>query len=58
MKKLIKNKKEKKEEEKNITNKTGKKLTDMKKFLCEQDDITIECLLGLKNLILPGVTQW
>ena len=45
-----KNKKEKKEEEKNIINKTGKKkLTDMKNFLCEQDDITIECLLGLKN---------
>ena len=26
-----------------------KKLSDMKQFLCEQDDMTVECLLGLKN---------
>ena len=52
-------------EEKNMTNtskkskkkvknekKSGvqtKNLSEMKNFLCEQDEITIECLLGLKN---------
>ena len=51
-----KNKKEKKKE-KNINNNNDiiavespkKNLTEMKNFLVEQDEITIECLLGLKN---------
>lgn len=52
-----KNKKEKKKENKdnnknnNINNNENakKNLVDMKNFLVEQDEITIECLLGLKN---------
>ena len=44
-----KNKKEKKKEKINISDKSKKQLSDMKNFLIEQDEITIECLLGLKN---------
>ena len=48
---VIKNKKNKKEKnkEKNIEDNSKKNLIDMKNFLVEQDEITIECLLGLKN---------
>ena len=48
---IIKNKKNKKEKskEKNIEDNSKKNLIDMKNFLVEQDEITIECLLGLKN---------
>ena len=47
-------KKNRKEKEKKIKNEIKskvqkKKLSDMKNFLCEQDEITIECVLGLKN---------
>ena len=45
-----KNKKEKKKEKNNLVNNISKKnITDLKNFLVEQDEITIECLLGLKN---------
>ena len=47
--KKSKKEKEKKEEEKIQLSNGKKKLNDMKNFLCEQDEITIECLLGLKN---------
>ena len=48
-----KNKKEKKKEKINNNEKeeitTKKNLIDMKNFLVEQDEITVECLLGLQN---------
>ena len=45
-----KNKKEKKKERNNNINEDStKNLTDLKNFLVEQDEITIECLLGLNN---------
>ena len=44
--KKTKKREEKKEENIKIKN---KKLSEMKQFLCEQDDLVIECLLGLKN---------
>ena len=45
-----KNKKEKKKEKNNNINEDStKNLTDLKNFLVEQDEITIECLLGLNN---------
>ena len=43
-------KKNKKKDEKKVDKVEIKKnLENMKHFLCEQDEITIECLLGLKN---------
>ena len=50
---IIKNKKNRKDKNKeknnNNDNNSKKNLIDMKNFLVEQDEITIECLLGLKN---------
>ena len=45
----ISKKTKKKEEKTGKTEKEKKNLENMKHFLCEQDEITIECLLGLKN---------
>ncbi len=58
-KKKAQKKEKEKEKEKNIEENTNiinneknplkKNLTEMKNFMVEQDEITIECLLGLKN---------